>query len=290
MITQASKLKELVDEQARSTAKKTRFVAITSGKGGVGKSTISSNLAYLMAHYGLKVGIFDADIGLANLDVMFNVKIKKNILHVLKGEATVSDIIIPVVPNLVLIPGESGDEILKYSDGSMFERFMQEAHVLDDLDILLIDTGAGIGEHIQLFLNVADDVIVVTVPDPAAITDAYATIKVTSKIRSKISLIFNQVRSEKEAQLLFDKIQKVARANIGPSLELELLGKVNADEKVGRSIKQRKIFSKENPLSPTTRDLEKIVKKLSRNLERNVLVPSEESGIQGLFKRLMTHF
>lgn len=290
MITQAAKLQELVEENSRHSAKKTRFIAITSGKGGVGKSTISSNVAYLMAHYGLKVGIFDADIGLANLDVMFNVKIKKNILHVLKGEASVSDILVPVVPNLVLIPGESGDEILKYSDGSLFEHFMQEAHVLDDLDVLLIDTGAGIGDHIQLFLNAADDVIVVTVPDPAAITDAYATIKVTSKIRSKISLIFNQVRSEKEAQMLFEKISKVARANIGAGLELELLGKVNADEKVSRSIKQRKIFSQENPISPTTRDLEKIVKKLSRNLERNVLVSPEESGVQGLFKRLLTHF
>ncbi len=290
MITQAAKLQELVEENSRHSAKKTRFIAITSGKGGVGKSTISSNLAYLMAHYGLKVGIFDADIGLANLDVMFNVKIKKNILHVLKGEASVSEILVPVVPNLVLIPGESGDEILKYSDGSLFEHFMQEAHVLDDLDVLLIDTGAGIGDHIQLFLNAADDVIVVTVPDPAAITDAYATIKVTSKIRSKISLVFNQVRSEKEAQMLFEKISKVARANIGSGLELELLGKVNADEKVSRSIKQRKIFSQENPISPTTRDLEKIVKKLSRNLERNVLVSPEESGVQGLFKRLLTHF
>ena len=290
MITQAEKLKELVKENSNTSAKKTRFVAITSGKGGVGKSTISSNLAYLMAHYGLKVGIFDADIGLANLDVMFNVKIKKNILHVLKGEASVSDILIPVAPNLLLIPGESGDEILKYSDAALFERFMEESHVLDDLDVLLIDTGAGIGEHIQHFLKAADDVIVVTVPDPAAITDAYATIKVTSKIRNKMFLVFNQVRSEKEAQLLYDKISKVAKANIGPALELELLGKVNADEKVSRSIKQRKIFSQENPISPTTRDLEKIVKKLSRNLERNMLVSAEDSGIQGLFKRLMTHF
>ncbi len=290
MITQAQKLKELVKENSNTSAKKTRFIAITSGKGGVGKSTISSNLAYLMAHYGLKVGIFDADIGLANLDVMFNVKIKKNILHVLKGEASVSDILIPVAPNLLLIPGESGEEILKYSDAALFERFMEESHVLDDLDVLLIDTGAGIGEHIQHFLKAADDVIVVTVPDPAAITDAYATIKVTSKIRNKMFLVFNQVRSEKEAQLLYDKISKVAKANIGGALELELLGKVNADEKVSRSIKQRKIFSQENPISPTTRDLEKIVKKLSRNLERNMLVSAEDSGIQGLFKRLMTHF
>ena len=100
--------------------------------------------------------------------------------------------------------------------------------------------------------------------------------------------IFNSF--EKEAQLLYDKIAKVAQANIGSSLQLELLGKVNADEKVARSIKQRKIFSKENPISPTTRDLEKIVKKLSRKLERNVLVSPQESGIQGLFKRLLTHF
>ena len=98
---------------------------------------------------GLNVGIFDADIGLANLDVMFNVKIKKNILHVLKGEATVSDILIPITRNLILIPGESGDEILKYSDMVFFERFMREAQVLDKLDVMIIDTGAGIGEHIQ---------------------------------------------------------------------------------------------------------------------------------------------
>jgi flagellar biosynthesis protein FlhG len=290
---QAKKLEELVASNNTATAKKskkTRFVAITSGKGGVGKSTISSNLAYMLAQKGLNVGIFDADIGLANLDVMFNVKIKKNILHVLKGEASVSDILIPITRNLILIPGESGDEILKYSDMALFERFMQEAQVLDKLDIMIIDTGAGIGEHIQMFLNVADDVVVVTVPDPAAITDAYATIKTIATLRDDVSMILNQVKNEKEAVGVFEKIKKVAKANIGGNLDLKLLGKINNDAKVANAVKQRALFSAVYPSSVSTKDIEQIAAKIAAKLERNVLVTSNESGLSGLFRRLMEHF
>lgn len=288
---QAQKLEELVASSSqKQKAKKTRFIAITSGKGGVGKSTISSNLAYVLSLQGLNVGIFDADIGLANLDVMFNVKIKKNILHVLKGEATVSDILIPITRNLILIPGESGDEILKYSDMALFERFMQEAQVLDKLDVMIIDTGAGIGEHIQMFLNAADDVIVVTVPDPAAITDAYATIKTIATLRNDVYMIMNQVKSEKEAVGVFEKIKKVAKANIGSELDLQLIGKVNADVKVSTSIKQRALFTTIYPASQPSKDINAIAGKIMQKLERNVLVTSNESGLSGLFKRLMNHF
>lgn len=290
MKNQAAKLEELVSKNSHLSSKKTRFIAITSGKGGVGKSTLSSNLAYKLSQSDLKVGIFDADIGLANLDVMFNVKIKKNILHVLKGEASVSEILIPINSNLILIPGESGDEILKYSDSALFQRFMNDANVLDDLDVIIIDTGAGIGEHIQLFLQAADDVIVVTVPDPAAITDAYATIKITSKLRNNIDMIMNQVKSRKEAELVFDKIKKVASANIGGNLNLQLLGKVNEDVKVAQCIKKRKLFAQEFPLSAPTKDIEEIATKIVKKLERNVLIDSQSSGLSGLFKRLMEHF
>jgi flagellar biosynthesis protein FlhG len=287
---QAEKLEELVASNAKKKSKKTRFIAITSGKGGVGKSTISSNLAYMLSQQGINVGIFDADIGLANLDVMFNVKIKKNILHVLKGEAKVSDILIPITRNLILIPGESGDEILKYSDMALFERFMEEAQVLDKLDVMIIDTGAGIGEHIQMFLNAADDVIVVTVPDPAAITDAYATIKTIATLRNDVSVIMNQVKSEKEAVGVFEKIKKVAKANIGSNLQLELLGKINADTKVSSSVKQRTLFCANYPASVATKDMTDIMKKIAMKLERNVLVTSNESGLSGLFRRLIDHF
>jgi flagellar biosynthesis protein FlhG len=290
MGNQAQKLEELVASNSQKKSKKTRFIAITSGKGGVGKSTISSNLAYVLAQSGLNVGIFDADIGLANLDVMFNVKIKKNILHVLKGEASVSDILIPITRNLILIPGESGDEILKYSDMALFERFMQEAQVLDKLDVMIIDTGAGIGEHIQMFLNAADDVIVVTVPDPAAITDAYATIKTIATLRDNVSVIMNQVKNEKEAEAIFGKIKKVALANIGSKLELELIGKIDSDTKVSSSVKQRALFCVSHPSSQPYRDVSAIAAKISSKLERNMLVKANESGLSGLFKRLMEHF
>ncbi len=287
---QAKKLEKLVKQNEEMRSKKTRFVAITSGKGGVGKSTVSSNLAYYLAQNGLNVGIFDADIGLANLDVMFNVKIKKNILHVLKGEASVSDILVPITRNLILIPGESGDEILKYSNQTLFERFMQEAQVLDKLDIMLIDTGAGIGEHIQMFLEAADDIVVVTVPDPAAITDAYATIKSIANYRNDIFMLLNMVKNEKEAHNIFNKIRKVAHANIGKQLKLELIGKINNDTKVASSIKQRELFVKLYPVSAATKDLAQIAAKLGEKVERNVLVSPNESGLSGLFKRLMGHF
>jgi len=288
---QAEKLEELVaSSSVKKKSKKTRFIAITSGKGGVGKSTISSNLAYSLSQQGLNVGIFDADIGLANLDVMFNVKIKKNILHVLKGEATVSEILIPITRNLILIPGESGDEILKYSDKALFEHFMQEAQVLDKLDVMIIDTGAGIGEHIQMFLNAADDVIVVTVPDPAAITDAYATIKTIATLRNDVGMILNQVKGDKEANAVFEKIRKVAHTNIGPSLDLKLFGKINSDIKISSSVKKRALFTMQYPASQVYNDMEKIVAVVMSKLERNMLVSSSESGLSGLFKRLIEHF
>ncbi len=271
-------------------AKKTRFIAVTSGKGGVGKSTISSNLAYIMASAGVKVGLFDADIGLANLDVMFNVAVDKNILHLLKGEASLKEILIEVMPNLILIPGESGEEILNYSDSAVFEQFMKEAQVLNDLDVLIIDTGAGISKNTQLFLQAADDVIVITVPDPAAIADAYATVKVAARERNDILMLLNQVSSEQEATSIFERLHKVAVGNIRSDLNLRYLGKINADAKVSSSVKQRRLFSREFPSSVPSSDVRAIARALVKNLERKVYVKPKESGLAGLFKRLREQF
>lgn len=290
MQTQANKLQELVNTTSSKEHSNTKFIAVTSGKGGVGKSTISANMANVLANNGYKVGLFDADIGLANLDVILNVRISKNILHVLKGECSLNDIIIEVKKNLLLIPGESGDEILKYSEQFLFERFLEETKVLNDLDFMIIDTGAGIGEHTQLFLEAADEVIVVTVPDPAAITDAYATIKITSKTQSNIHLLLNMTKNEKEAQLIFDKINKVAMANIGNGLKLNLIGRLPEDKIISKSIKQRTLFTNDAPNSLASLDMKRIVNNLVYKLERKVLQTDNGSSFGSFFKRIIEQF
>ncbi len=173
----------------------------------------------------------------------------------------------------------------------MFESLVGDS-TLDDLDVLIIDTGAGIGEKTQTFLNIADDIVVVTVPDPAAITDAYATIKMTAKSRNNIGMILNQVTSEREALAIFGKIDKVARVNIGGNLRLEFFGKIAQDSVVTTSIKRRTLFSKENPYSQATEDLEKIARQLAKKFEQNMLINNESSssGLAGLFHRLVKHF
>ncbi|MBS9778800.1 MAG: P-loop NTPase [Campylobacteraceae bacterium] len=285
---QASSLEEIVKSKEENSS--VHIITVTSGKGGVGKSTFSANLANILSGYGYKVGIFDADIGLANLDIILNVKTRQNILHVLKGDCLLEDIIVPISKNLVLIPGASGDEILNYSDELILDKFFKQNSILDDLDFIIIDTGAGIGGSIQLFLQASDEVIVVSVPDPAAITDSYALIKIGSKVRNSFSMVFNMVKTHKEAEVIFEQIKKIAHLNISKDLSLGLLGQILHDKIVSKSIKQRTLFTDDFPSSTSTNDIHKIAEKLVFKLKQQKIENKSSYGFSGFFRRLAEQF
>ncbi len=284
---QAHKLTELVKEKKHQNFS-TRFIAITSGKGGVGKTTISANLGYVLASSGFKVALFDADIGLANLDVALGVRTEDTILDVLKGSKRLKDIIVNVSENLYLIPGESGEEILKFGDDFILDKFFEEENMFNDFDYVIVDTGAGIGESVQNFLVASDEIIIVTVPEPSAITDAYALIKVMSEKNGKLNLLVNQVRSEKEANSVYKKITTVASKNI-ENCNINLLGAINRDENIEKSIRKRVLFAKEFPQTLPSSQLNRISTLIVSNMEHNMLL-EEEQGFVRFFRKLLGKF
>ena len=287
MKTQADKLKNLVQTEKPKDLK-TRVIAITSGKGGVGKTTITANLGYALSALGFKVALFDADIGLANLDVMLRVNPEKNILNVLKNECSLKDVVVEVEKNLYLIPGESGEEIINFADEMSLSNFLSQLDFFEDFDFFIIDTSAGIDKRVQLFLDAADDVIIITVPEPAAITDAYAMVKVISEKRDIAYMILNEVHSPKEANNIFGKIISVAKANLRKDFRLMMLGFIKNDKNIYISSTKRILFTKEYPNLPVSEQVYSIARKIAKISERKVL--EKEKGLSGFFKRIFSGF
>ena len=286
MKNQAHKLTELLKDEKKE--RDTRFIAIASGKGGVGKTTISVNLGYTLSKMGYKTALFDADIGLANLDVALGIKTDKTILDVLQGKTSFDEIILHIEDNLYLIPGASGEEILKYQDRLVPENFFDDSEFFNSFDFVIVDTGAGIGESVRNFCSASDDIIVVTVPEPSAITDAYALIKIMSEKKERINMIINQAKNEKEAQAVFQKIQAVANKNINNS-SLFILGAIEKDTNIEKCVKKRTLFTKEYPLTVPTQQIEKISQSIVLNLEHNML-QNQEQGFTRFFRKLLAKF
>lgn len=285
MKNQAAELEFLIDSKKATS---TKFITITSGKGGVGKSTFSANLAYKLWQLGFKVGIFDADIGLANLDIMFGVRCEKNLLHVLKNQANLRDIIVPIEHGLYLIPGDSGTDIFRYKSEFMFETLIEDSALLDSLDFVIIDTGAGIGEYTQTFLKNSDEAIVITIPDPAAITDAYATIKLAANYKERIFMLINMAKNNDEAQMIFQKVQKIAQSNIS-DIKLEYIGQLTKATLINYYSKNRGIFVKEEPNATPSMEIEEVARVLAKKMERNVLV-QEDKRFGKFLKKILGHF
>ena len=286
--TQADKLKELLGDE-KSPKKHTKIISITSGKGGVGKSTIAANIAYILSEMRYKCALLDADFGLANLDIILNTKVKQNLVDVLNDRCKLEDIIIPINENLSLIPGDSGDEIFKFNDDVLAYKFLSDAEeLLGDLDYLIIDTGAGISKPNQAILAESDEVIVVTMPDPSAITDAYATIKVCSKFKKSVNLLLNFVKNENEGEQIYKRIKKVVDDNI-EGFDLIYIGSLSKDNLIAKCSQNRLLFAKEYQNSLSFFELNEIIRNLIEKMEHKLLT-SKQRGFAIFVRRLMDRF
>jgi len=208
-VDQAEKLRLMM----RKTKRNASVLAVTSGKGGVGKTNISANLAVCLAASRKKVTLVDADLGLANLDVLFNVRPRNTLAHLVSGRRHIDEIVQKVRGGVDLVCGASGLAEMAELNEFQRQRILQEMTSLEqNSDVIIVDTGAGISQNVMAFCEAADHTLVVTTPEPTSVTDAYAMIKCLSKSHSgvKISLLVNMVESRSEARKVFQRLASTA--------------------------------------------------------------------------------
>jgi len=241
-----------------------RVIAITSGKGGVGKTSIVGNLGYAFAKLGKKVLILDADLGLGNLDVLLGLAPKYNLSHVILGERKIDEILVEGPAKMNILPASSGiQELTNLNKDQKIEILTQLDLLIDSVDVLFIDTAAGISSNVMDFNATAQEVVVVVSPEPTSITDAYALMKVLSlKYSGKAcKLIVNMVRRPEEGREVFRQLQIVTDRFL--DITIEYLGYVLFDGKVTKGVKTQKIVSELYPDTPASRCFADISRKIA---------------------------
>lgn len=275
---QAARLRKLVEErkvdQIRVDQKKTaRIISVTSGKGGVGKTSLSVNLAAHLSKQGTKILLIDADLGLSNVEIMLGVTPSYTLKDVIKHGKDIEDVIINGPYNLDFISGGNG--FLELAELSEVEReeILIKIHKLEELyDIIIIDTGAGISKNVTAFLTISDEIIVITTSEPTALTDAYSIMKVISeeKLKQKIGLIINRVKTKSEFQQASNILISTAKKFLGE--EIKSLGYVYEDPNVRKTIYKKTPFVIYYPDSKASDCIIDIVAnlKLKENPEKKV--------------------
>lgn len=222
--------------------KPVRVFAVASGKGGVGKTNVSVNLATAFAQLGKKVMIMDADLGLANVDVMLGLQPKLNLSHVIKGECGLEEILLDAPGGIQVIPASSGVQNmaeLSPAEHAGLIRAFSELNI--DLDILIVDTAAGISDSVVSFSKASQELIMVVCDEPASITDAYALIKLLNRDHGmrRFRVLANMAHSEKEGRELFAKLVKVTERFLD-DVVLDFMGSIPYDEYLRKAVKMQR--------------------------------------------------
>ncbi|MFC4727312.1 MinD/ParA family protein [Coralloluteibacterium thermophilus] len=244
-----------VPEQAAALARPpVRVIAVTSGKGGVGKTNVSVNLGVALAAAGRKTLLLDADLGLANVDVMLGLSPRFTLADVMAGRCALADTILDGPHGLGIVPAASGKRhMAELSPAEHVGLIRAFSEIERPVDTLLVDTGAGINDAVLTFCQAAQDVIVVVCDEPASITDAYALIKVLSRERGveRVQVLANQVGSVAEGRQLYDKLARVTDKFL--DVTLGFLGAVPYDEYLRRAVQRQSPVTVTFPSSPSAR-------------------------------------
>ena len=247
-----------------------RIMAVTSGKGGVGKTFLAANLAAALAALGERVLVLDADLGLANLDVVLNLYPKTTLHDVFTGKATLDEAIIPAPGNFSVLLAGSG--LVEYSrlTTDVREKLLQViATVKPQFDRILLDTGAGISDVVLYAVSLATEVLLVTTPEPTSMTDAYATIKVlaSQQRRGVIQLVVNQVTRPGEGRAICAQLQLVVDRFVNPEaptpVKLMLVGEIPTDPVVREAVQGRQLLVEVYPGAPAAKAVKAVATKLA---------------------------
>ena len=241
-----------------------KVVTVTGGKGGVGKSNVTLNVGMSLAAQGKRVLILDADLGLANIDVMLGLRVHKNLSHVLSGQCSLDDIIIEGPNGLMIIPATSGTQsMVELSPSEHAGLIRAFSELQTPIDMLLVDTAAGISDMVMSFARAAQDVMVVVCDEPTSITDAYALIKLLSREYGvfRFRIVANMVRSLREGQELFTKLTRVTDRFLDASLEL--VACIPYDNNVRQAVKKQKVIVDAFPKSPASLAFRALANKVS---------------------------
>jgi flagellar biosynthesis protein FlhG len=228
-----------------------RIVAVTSGKGGVGKTNIVTNLAIALSRQGIRVLVVDGDLGLANVDLLLGIAPQYDLQDVILGSRSIADVVLDGPDGIRILPASSGVEELANLDEYRTEVLIRSLGELErDVDMILIDCPSGIGRNAVTLAQVADPILVVTTPEPTAFSDAYAMIKVLSRrnLKSVPALVVNEAVSEEEAAAVAKRVRSVAKRFL--NLDVEYWGAILADDAVPKSVLRQEPFLSTYPYSP----------------------------------------
>jgi flagellar biosynthesis protein FlhG len=282
MADQAESLREMMKNRNGQGESKTRIIAVASGKGGVGKTNIATNIAIGFARLGKKVVLMDADLGLANVNVVLGIIPKFNLYHVIRKQKSMHEIIMDTNYGIRIVAGASG--FAKIANLAEDERnnFIDELAHLENADVIIIDTSAGVSANVLSFVAAADEAIIVTTPEPTAITDAYGIIKIIAteidNLNLGLKLIVNRVKSVTEGKKVAERVINIAGQFL--NLKVDYLGYVYDDPGVHEAVLKQKPFSAVDPNGKASICVQHIVGRLE-NVEYR-----EGGGLGQFLKKL----